>query len=324
MEFRRRSWLFSDRVGAWYRVDVLRPHTIRWTMTSKLPAPHPPRLLGAWLLGALLLGGCVPVNRYPSVTVDRDAERRAAESPTSLDKVGIAALRSNDMATASSFFARALDLAPGDESAALGGAQAAAMSGNGDKAVSILRNAAPHANGESRSSLYAALGKLLVLNHRPAEAETTFRDGLRSAPHSVRLLTGLGVALAGQRRFAEAERSFRDALDQSPNDLPARNDLALSIALAGDPDAALRALRALRSEVDGTGADKASIETIDGNIALVRAMTGDVVGAGTADVRAAGDDADPARNTAFYSALARLQRPGSSSGLTNAGAGGAD
>ena len=282
-------------------------------------------LFGTFLLGTSLLGGCVPASPYASVTVDRSAERHAAENPASLDRIGTAALRANDNATASSFFNRALSLEPGDETAALGAAQAATQAGHVDEALDILRGAARHADGAAQVSLDAALGKLLVIDHRPAEAETVFQAGLRNEPDSVKLLTGLGVALDGQRRFAEAGKSFHDALALAPDDLPARNDLALTTALAGDPDAALHDLQAIRTSAEGTGSNETALHTIDGNIALVRAMQGDLSGAEAADARAA-DGADPTRNAAFYSRLAGDQSLpgdqslGAKSGLAPAGA----
>lgn len=267
------------------------------------------------VLVVALLDGCVPASPYATSTVDPAAERRVAENPGALERIGMTALRSGDPNTAATFFDRALALAPSDEKAARGAAQAAAASGHVDEAVDTLRRTASRAKGDGRASLDAALGKLLVLNHQPAEAEAAFRDGLRSAPDSAKLLTGLGISLDGQHRFPEAMRSFQAALRHAPDDLPAHNDLALSMALAGDPETALRLLRALRVEAEGGGAPAAVVKTIIGNIALVQAMRGDLVGAEVAGADAVGSHAEATRNAAFYQALVGTQSPGASNGL---------
>ncbi len=50
-------------------------------------------------------------------------------------------------------------------------------------------------------------------------------------------LTLAGVALSGQGRQAEARATFERALAERPRDLDVRNNLAITMALAGDPAA---------------------------------------------------------------------------------------
>ncbi len=255
---------------------------------------------GAALLGAALLGGCVPVNPSASPRVDMAAEQRASDNPQALDRIGAAALQGNDATTATEFYRRALSLDPSDASAALGLADGQTRQGHLTDAIVTLDAAARHAEGDDRVRIDLVLGRLLVLDHRPDEAEAAFRQGLEIAPGSTKLLTGLGVALDLQRNFEGAEGTYRRALLAAPDDVAARNDLALSLAIRGDDRQALETLESLRAR----NADAAEIRTVDGNIAIVDAMRGQLDDAHRASTQAAGSDRAAARNDPFYAVLA--------------------
>ena len=255
------------------------------------------------LFPLLLSFGCVPVN--PSATpIDTAREQRAAANVVSLNRIGSTALKSGDLDTARLFYERVLALAPDDPTATLGLAQAFVEEGQTSKSIETLRLALTRLSTDEKASIEAVLGKLLVLDHRPDEAESVFRDGVGRFPKSVPLLTGLGVALDAEGHFQLAEDYYRQALLVSPDNIPARNDLSLSIALAGNPDAAVTALEALRSAVLRHGASEEDLRTIDGNIALAQAMRGDLSAAERAGARLGSDGH---RNVVFYSAIAREQ-----------------
>ena len=242
------------------------------------------------------LAGCVPVKPSSAPQVNVAEEERTANNPAALTRIGQAALSSNDDQTAATFLGRAHDLDPADPDAALGLADAETRENRVDDAVDVLRDTAARTDGASRARVELVLGRLLAASRRPAEAVAAFRQGLAAEPSSPRLLTGLGIALDLERDFAGADAAYGRALLIAPDDVAARNDFALSRALRGDTRSALTMLEQLRNE-----ASDADRFTVDGNVAIVRAMTGDLSGAEDA----ASVAGDAGRNAVFYRALDR-------------------
>ncbi len=243
---------------------------------------------------------------------------RAANDPAALLRIADAAASSGDEATAASFYGRATALQPGDADVALGYARALASQGRIADAVLALQAALPHASRDGTRRLAAALGRLLILSHRPTEAVATFRQALADVPNTPALLIGLGVALDASRDHAAAQDAYRRALAVEPESVAAGNDLALSTALQGDTNTALTSLRRMRDRVAETGGQASDLATIDGNLALVYALRGNLKRAREAGAGAVPDSRDLAGNMRFYSELAAYP-PGSgavdSSGL---------
>ena len=256
------------------------------------------RLLAALL--PALLAGCVS----PPERVDAAAETEAAKDPAAMSRIGNAAAASGDDATAAAFYGRAAQLQPDDADTTMLYARSLVGAGRSDEAIAALRSALSHAGASDRSRLSAALGKLLILTHQPAEAVSVFRDALGQGPVSPGLLIGLGVALDASRDAPAAQEAYRRALAAEPYSVAAGNNLALSIALQGDPSQALADLTVLRSRVAGSGGRSSDLATIDGNLALVYAMLGNLRQAGKAGAGAAQSIPDLASNMRFYSALA--------------------
>lgn len=265
-----------------------------------------------------LLGGCVS----PPARVNQAAETRAASDPAAMLRIADAAASSGDEATAASFYARAAALQPGNADVALGYARALVAQGRVAEAAASLQAALPRTSRDGTRRLSVALGRLLILSHRPTEAVAAFRQALAEAPDSPALLIGLGVALDASRDHAAAQDAYRRALAIEPTSIAASNDLALSTALGGDTGAALASLRAVRNRVAETGGQASDLATVDGNLALVYAMRGNLRRAGEAGVGAAPDARDLAGNMQFYSELAAYppdSGAADSSGLTGAG-----
>ena len=254
----------------------------------------------ALLLLSSFLAGCVSA----PPRVNQAAELRAANDPGSLTRIGDAASSSGDQATAISFYRRAVELQPGDADATTRYARALAEQSRTTEAIEALRTSIPHADAAGSGRLSAMLGKLLIMTHRPSEAVSVFREALARTPDMANLLIGLGVALDASRDFTAAQEAYRRAIVLEPTSIAARNDLALSTALQGDTGAAVTALTSLRDEVARAGGKPADLAMIDGNLALVFAMHGDMGQAGTAGGRATSDAGDLAGNMRFYSALA--------------------
>lgn len=270
-----------------------------------------------------LVGGCVS----PPERIDRTAETHAANDPASLLRIGDAAASSGDMTTATSFYRRAAELQPGNADAALSYARSLASSGHADDAIAALQTAQtqaqaqPQTGGNDRLRVAAALGKLLVLAHRPTEAVAVFREALADGPSTPGLLIGLGVALDASRDFPAAQAAYRQALSLRPDSIAARNNLALSTALQGDTAQALASLHRLRDHVAETGGQASDLATIDGNLALVYAMRGNMQQAREASAGTVPDRHDQAENMKFYATLAQgapVSGAAESSGLTPA------
>lgn len=274
----------------------------------------------AWLAALLapaLLGGCVS----PPPRVNQAAETRAANDPVAMLRIADAAAASGDEATAASFYGRAAALQPGNVDIALGYARALASQGRIADAVAALQAAMPQTSGNGTRRLSIALGRLLILSNRPTEAVAAFQQALADAPNTPALLIGLGVALDASRDHAAAQAAYRHALAIEPTSIAARNDLALSTALQGNTGAALVSLRRVRNRVAEAGGQASDLATIDGNLALVYAMRGNLRRAGEVGVGAAPDARDLAGNMQFYSELAAyppLNGAADSSGLAGA------
>ena len=94
------------------------------------------------------------------------------------------------------------------------------------------------------NSLQAQLGLgKMQLTTDPQAAETTFRNVVRSYPHSALALTDLGVAMDRQSRPSEAQAAYRQALAIDPNLFSAHVNLAFSLAINGQPAQAEEMLR---------------------------------------------------------------------------------
>ncbi len=262
---------------------------------------YPSRSAKLLLSLTALLGGCVS----PPERIDQTAEQRAVNDPASLLRIGDAAASSGDMATATSFYRRATELQPDNADAALAYARGLTSDGHTTEAMTALRTALARTNDDSAVRIAAALGKLLVLAHRPSEAVAAFRQALTIRPATPGLLVGLGVALDASRDFQAAQTAYRQAIALEPESIAARNNLALSTALQGDTMQALASLRSLRNHVAESGGQASDLATIDGNLALVYAMRGNMRQAGEAAAGAARNTRELAENMKFYSELAQ-------------------
>lgn len=257
-----------------------------------------------WHLFVLLplasLCGCVS----PGARVDTDRQATVARDPAALTRIGDAAAASGDEATASTFYGRAAALAPDDTAASLGASASLVRQGQTDRAIDLLRQSIARRTARGDDTLSAALGRLLVMDRRPAEAVAVFRQALARTPDRVPLLVGLGVALEATRDVPGAQQSYGRALVLDPGNVAARNDLCLSQALAGRATEAEKTLRTLRARLLQQGGSDTVLATIDGNLALVSAMQGRMDEAARYGAGAAPDPGDLAANMRFYRALA--------------------
>lgn len=249
--------------------------------------------------------GCVS----PPPRVDVAAEERTAHDPQAMMHIADAAAASGDMATAGSFYRRAVTLAPSDPGPTLGYARSLAAQNRPAEAAAVLQDALPHMNDADAGTLRAALGRLLVAIHRPTEAVAVLRAALVRMPNSAPLWINLGVALDASRDVPAAQEAYQKALAIEPDSVAAHNDLALSMAFGGDTGGALSMLESLRRRLVEQGGKASDLATVDGNLALMHALRGELSQAEEAGAGATTDPAELAGNMRFYSALSANGMP---------------
>jgi tetratricopeptide (TPR) repeat protein len=93
------------------------------------------------------------------------------------------------------------------------------------------------------------LGCLAHEAGRPREAEQHYRAALATRPHDATAAFDLGVALEDLDRFGEARTAYERALASAPECADAHYNLARLHDRLGDPQSAIRHLRAYRSLV---------------------------------------------------------------------------
>jgi Flp pilus assembly protein TadD len=95
------------------------------------------------------------------------------------------------------------------------------------------------------------MGKLMLRDNLPG-AEQAFRAILADAPHDPIVLNDLGYVLDLQERHGEAQNMYLEALASDPSRLSTRVNLALSLALSGQPARAEQMLRDLSQNAGAT------------------------------------------------------------------------
>jgi Flp pilus assembly protein TadD len=98
----------------------------------------------------------------------------------------------------------------------------------------------------------------------PAKAADAAAAAQRLAPGDPRALVDRGVALDTLGRHDEAQRAYREALAVAPRHVPARNDLALSLALTGRFDEAVELMAPLVRSASATPQMRANMAVIYG------------------------------------------------------------
>ena len=147
-----------------------------------------------------------------------------------LDRLGDALLAAGDPARAEGAFRAALAVSPGDGAAGTG------------------------------------LGIALLARHEPAAALPFLQSAARSSGDP-RVLRNYGVALDMLGRPADAQAVYRRGLAGFPADPDLRGNLALSLAIAGDTEAAVREIEAA---VNGPNAS----DRVRANRVMLLAMAG--------------------------------------------------
>ena len=153
-------------------------------------------------------------------------------------RVGLArvALQSGNASGALRLADRALAHHPGDPAALL--LRGEALSRLGQTAPARAAFAQVLSDRPDSVPALVGLGRLRLID-APDRAASLFRHALAEAPGNTAALTDLGVALDLQGAHAAAQASYRLALAADPTLVPARVNLALSLAQSGQGPAAV-------------------------------------------------------------------------------------
>ena len=114
---------------------------------------------------------------------------------------------------------------------------------------------------------HIGLGRLRLPTD-PAGAEALFLEALQNEPRNTTALNDLGIARDLQGHHAAAQESYAKALGVDPNLHAAQVNLALSLAMSGDSDRALKLLQPLASQPDASPKlrhDLAAVLAMGGN-----------------------------------------------------------
>ena len=80
-------------------------------------------------------------------------------------------------------------------------------------------------------------GKADLAAGRPGLAIVSFETALANDPASVKVLNGLGAAYDSLQRFDVAQSFYQQALQREPNSPDVVNNMAISLQMAGKPEA---------------------------------------------------------------------------------------
>jgi Flp pilus assembly protein TadD len=191
------------------------------------------------LLLAALLSGCGR---------STPAERQGELNPESRMRVGEAAERAGDKATAIAMYTAAAHDAPDDVAVQLAAASGLARAGKWNQARDLMvERVKSHPNNPD---LLRMLASIYVMVGQSEAAIARFDQVLALAPNDIQAMADKGVALDLLGRHGEAQALYRRALAIAPNDPIVSNDLALSLLMEGRAPAALAVLQPF-AEADG-------------------------------------------------------------------------
>ncbi len=200
---------------------------------------------GAAVALSVALAGCATATG-PGLTVSDDTRARIAQalqasgdSANAAAALGVQSVRTTVPAADPLTHATAL-IAAGQVDKGMAEAKAALAARDGDLAVAL------------------EVGRLAIRSGRLAAAHDVYAHLLARDPDNVEALNGDGVVLAQQGDPVGAAGMFRRALVLRPQDVPARNNLALVMALSGETGVAVSMLETL-DRTDGSQPVKATL-----------------------------------------------------------------
>jgi Flp pilus assembly protein TadD len=213
-----------------------------------------------------------------------------------LMRIGTAARAGGDYANAVSIFRRAATLEPGQAAPLVAAGETLRDMGEVNEAI-VAYTAALKREPRNLSGL-EGLAKAYLGSGRPELASQPLAVAYHDAPHDPRVLMLLGVTADYTGKHREAQAFYHEGLAVAPNDRALTLDLALSLALTENYDAAIAQLRPIATARDGSPRERQTL-------ALIYGLKGD---RGAAETMARIDLAPAAveHNLAYYDTLRRL------------------
>jgi Flp pilus assembly protein TadD len=182
---------------------------------------------GRALIGALLVAGCGADLAGSGKGDNYDSSVQQADQ----------ARKSGDFDTAIPLYGRALQADPDGVEAKLGLGQSFLSIGAPDEAAALFRDVLKQREGNAVAR--RGLASALISMGQPDLAERQLEAALRADPRDYRSLNALGVVLDMQGRHADAQAKYRQGIEVAPDFLPLRNNFALSLAISGHPQEAI-------------------------------------------------------------------------------------
>jgi Flp pilus assembly protein TadD len=208
------------------------------------------RILSGALL-TILLAGCA---QQKPVTKDK----------ASLIRSGDATLANGDALAATQLYEEALQQSPRDAGLQTKVGDAKVASGRAAAALTNYRQAL-EANPNDPRALMGAGRAYLVVSDADSAIDV-FQRAVLNEP-TPKNYAALGTAYDLKGSHKEAQAAYRQGLRLAPQDLNVRNNIGLSLAMAGDTDAGINVLQSVVAEPNATAAHRS-------NLALVYGLAG--------------------------------------------------
>lgn len=211
---------------------------------------------------------------------------------TSLARSAKASRDSGDLSNAVGLYKNAYELAPGRADIAAELAQTLSALGAHNEAAAVYKDALK--SDPKNVEALRGLGNTLIALNQPRLALENFQAALALKPDA-KLHNSIGVAQDMSGENDEAQANYRSGLALAPNDPSLRNNLALSLALAGDYDQSIALLAKLVDEPRAGARPRQ-------NLALVYGLAGRI-GEAAKLIRVDFDERTVQNNLAYYETL---------------------
>ena len=213
------------------------------------------------------VGGCagLDVDGKGAAQIRQETESAVADNDVAL-KLARAAGEAGDLASAVNLYKSVIATRPGDDAVLVELGEAQLGTGAVDDAVQTFSRV----DAKSPAHLGALLGleRAYLMLRDPVKALTYADSANALAPNDKRVQIGRGVALDMLARHPEAQACYRKAVAIDPHDVAARSDLALSLALTGGFDEAIRIMTPIARDPSAT-------PRLRQNLALIYGLKGD-------------------------------------------------
>ncbi len=246
------------------------------------------------LAGAGLVMSALPVPAFAGQSSPTDVAKSAPLNPQATLRLARAFRTAGDLKSAIYLYRSLAEQKGADPATRVALGDVLVEAGLVDDAMSVYGEVDPKSPDAPEALLGMASAELRLDD--PAKALDYAERSLAAAPGEERALVARGVALDSLGRHVEAQASYRTALAQAPHSVAARTDLALSLAISGQYQAAIDLLGPIARSANST-------PRLRQDLALVYGLKGDratAVALGRVDL-----DADVAEANAHFFEMAR-------------------